>query len=43
MQELNEAARQTRDSLAGFRQVTEEMRGAVTGLEREVARFSKAG
>jgi methyl-accepting chemotaxis protein WspA len=43
MQELNEAARQTRDSLAGFRQVTEQMRSAVAGLEREVARFSKAG
>ena len=43
MQELNAAARQTRDSLAGFRQVTEQMRGAVAGLEKEVARFSKAG
>jgi methyl-accepting chemotaxis protein WspA len=42
MQELNEAARQTRDSLTGFRQVTEQMRAAVAGLEREVARFSKA-
>ena len=43
MQELDEAARQTRDSLAGFRQVTESMREAVVGLDREVARFSKAG
>jgi len=40
MGHLNEAARQTRDSLIEFRGVTEQLNAAVKDLENEVARFS---
>ncbi|MCX5813747.1 MAG: methyl-accepting chemotaxis protein [Proteobacteria bacterium] len=40
MGHLNQAARQTRDSLIEFRGVTEQLNAAVKDLENEVARFS---
>jgi methyl-accepting chemotaxis protein len=40
MSQLNDAARQTRAFLEDFLQVTDQLRGAVNGLEDEVRRFA---
>lgn len=40
MKDLSSAADQSRDSLHEFQHVTEQLNDAVTGLQREVARFS---
>ncbi len=41
MQQLRDAASQTKDSLAEFRQVAENLQGAVRDLQEEVGRFTK--
>ena len=40
---LRDAAGQTKDSLAEFRQVAEDLHSAVRDLQAEVGRFSTAG
>jgi len=40
MEQLNESAKQTRDSLVEFKEVTEQLNEAVRDLQNEVSRFS---